>query len=435
MSAAPRRGPAASSGTPGGRRPGRPDPLRKVRLVRARAAVSAALASAGILLAGWQSGMCSVASTAATAPRPRSIRHRDHGPQGPDPPGPERAARAGGTYPGAVVETRFGSVQVQITVAAGHDHRRDGPPADRCGAEVGPDQQPGRSPATVRGAPGPVRRRPDHQRRHRHQRRLPDLSPGGPRCSEPLIRVSRGADASGPQSEDLHQHGDRRQPRRPGRRCPRRRRSTAATAVVERLFAGLDETFSLYRAGSEASRLARGEITLRKASDPDAEPLRRGRQLAASDRRRLLPGTAGRRGLDLSGIVKGHAVRDAGEIAAGPGARDWCLNAGGDVLVSGSPAPDGPPSDVRELRCPGGPGSSTRRTADRCCELYRWAARSRSWPWPPPGPLNAATISGRPERGRPEFSQVSVAAADIVTADVLATAIVAGGTADAGPRG
>ena len=41
----------------------------------------------------------------------------------------------------------------------------------------------------------------------------------------------------------------------------------AATAVVERLFAGLDETFSLYRPESEASRLARAEIRLPDASE------------------------------------------------------------------------------------------------------------------------------------------------------------------------
>ena len=39
-----------------------------------------------------------------------------------------------------------------------------------------------------------------------------------------------------------------------------------ATAAVERVFAGLDATFSLYRPDSAASRLARGEVTLRDAS-------------------------------------------------------------------------------------------------------------------------------------------------------------------------
>ena len=40
----------------------------------------------------------------------------------------------------------------------------------------------------------------------------------------------------------------------------------AASAAVERVFAGLDETFSLYRPDSEASRLARGELSLRDSS-------------------------------------------------------------------------------------------------------------------------------------------------------------------------
>ena len=52
----------------------------------------------------------------------------------------------------------------------------------------------------------------------------------------------------------------------------------AATAVVERLFAGLDETFSLYRPESEASRLARAEVRLRRHLGRHAPALcRRGR--------------------------------------------------------------------------------------------------------------------------------------------------------------
>ncbi len=78
--------------------------------MRARAAVSAALASAGILLAGWQSGI-HVADTRGTASATSAPANGSTG--------TGAAARAGGTYPGAVVETRFGSVQVQITVAAG----------------------------------------------------------------------------------------------------------------------------------------------------------------------------------------------------------------------------------------------------------------------------------------------------------------------------
>ena len=81
--------------------------------MRIRAAVSAALDSAGILLAGWQAGTyventgSAAASTSAgttgTAAEPAA----------------GAAAKAGGTYAGSVVQTRFGAVQVQITVKAG----------------------------------------------------------------------------------------------------------------------------------------------------------------------------------------------------------------------------------------------------------------------------------------------------------------------------
>lgn len=144
----------------------------------------------------------------------------------------------------------------------------------------------------------------------------------------------------------------------------------AATSVVERLFTELDETFSLYRPDSEASRLARGELVLRDAS------------------------------AEMRGLA------------------DWCVNAGGDVLVSGSPTP--------------GSGESWRAgivdPADR---------RTLLAGFPLGGGKVALATSGSAERGdhiwsaaagAAEFRQVSVAAGDAGTADVLATAIVAGGT-------
>jgi uncharacterized protein with FMN-binding domain len=111
--------------------------------VKARGAISAALASAGILLAGWQAGAhvaeirSSVAATSAGSTSGGSSGDGTAGAGSAGPSGlagaaegseeaPEgssgtsgAAAAAGGTYAGAVVQTRFGSVQVQITVKAG----------------------------------------------------------------------------------------------------------------------------------------------------------------------------------------------------------------------------------------------------------------------------------------------------------------------------
>lgn len=208
----------------------------------------------------------------------------------------------------------------------------------------------------------------------------------------------------------------------------------AATAAVERLFAGLDGTFSLYRPDSEASRLERGDFGLQEASDE-----MRARYADASEWRLLTEGafTAERPDgiLDLSGLIKGHAIREAGISLHALGLDDWCLNAGGDVLVSGSPDPGSgqvwragivDPADRRTLLAGfplgGSPNGLPRTSGDGGSN----SSRSKV----------ALATSGSAERGdhiwaaggATEFWQVSVAAADAVTADVLATAIVAGGT-------
>lgn len=91
--------------------------------MRIRAAVSAALASAGILLAGWQSGAhvaetgsTAAATSAATSSGASSGTSARSGAGGGT---AGAAAQAAGTYAGSVVQTRFGAVQVQITVKAG----------------------------------------------------------------------------------------------------------------------------------------------------------------------------------------------------------------------------------------------------------------------------------------------------------------------------
>ena len=194
----------------------------------------------------------------------------------------------------------------------------------------------------------------------------------------------------------------------------------AAAAAVERVFARADETFSLYRPDSEASRLARGEFSLRDASAgmrdryADAVSWRLMTEDAFSPER---PDGV----LDLSGIIKGCAIGQAGAALRSRGITDWCLNAGGDVLVMGSPVP----------------GSGAAWAAGVVDPLDR-SALLAAYGLGGPGTRRALATSGTAERGDhiwtagsrgAEFAQVSVAAADIVTADVLATAIVAGGTA------
>jgi uncharacterized protein with FMN-binding domain len=111
--------------------------------VRIRAAVSAALASAGILLVGWQSGgqLAETGSSATSASAGTSTGTGGSTGTSSDGSGTGSSgsttessgstgsssatgstgatAKAAGTYPGAVVQTRFGAVQVQITVQSG----------------------------------------------------------------------------------------------------------------------------------------------------------------------------------------------------------------------------------------------------------------------------------------------------------------------------
>jgi uncharacterized protein with FMN-binding domain len=108
--------------------------------VKARGALSATIASAGILLAGWQAGTqvagvstttnssTSAAGTGGAASAPgsgssgtsgTSGSSGSSGSSGTSGSGTSGSAATAGTYKGSVVQTRFGAVQVQITVSAG----------------------------------------------------------------------------------------------------------------------------------------------------------------------------------------------------------------------------------------------------------------------------------------------------------------------------
>ena len=184
-----------------------------------------------------------------------------------------------------------------------------------------------------------------------------------------------------------------------------------AISAVRAVFEAADRRFSLYRPDSELSRIADGSLELLDASTELREVYAtalgwRGETGGAFTPHR--PDGA----LDLNGIVKAWAMAEAGR-ALGDG--DWCLNVGGDVLVSGQ-TESGAPWVVGIVD-----------PADRAGLLTAV---------PLVGGRRAAATSGSAERGDhiwtrgrevAEFVQVTVVADDIVTADVLATAIVSGG--------
>jgi thiamine biosynthesis lipoprotein len=192
---------------------------------------------------------------------------------------------------------------------------------------------------------------------------------------------------------------------------------SSAEAAVRAVYTELrqvDGTFSTYRDDSEISRLGRRELALTDCS-PEVQDVAR-RCAEARD------GTGGRfdattptGAWDPSGLVKGWAAERAfRHLAAVPGL-DWCLNAGGDVLVG---SPSGQPFTV---------GIQDPHDRTRVLAALPLVA-------------GAVATSGTSARGRhlydPRTSSfvegtwlsVSVTGPSLETADVLATAAFVAGT-------
>lgn len=114
-----------------------------------------------------------------------------------------------------------------------------------------------------------------------------------------------------------------------------------AAGTVDDLFAWLrrvDATFSTYRDDSEISRIARGELAEAEASADVRRVLERCERLRVRTGGWFDARAGG--ALDPSGLVKGWAVQRAARILEVAGARNFCLYAGGDVIVRGRRAPD-----------------------------------------------------------------------------------------------
>ncbi|ROQ06144.1 MULTISPECIES: FAD:protein FMN transferase [unclassified Curtobacterium] len=187
-----------------------------------------------------------------------------------------------------------------------------------------------------------------------------------------------------------------------------------AAAEVRAVFASYDHRYSLYDPASVLSRVADGSLRL---SDTPAS-VRDVYALALDWRERTGGAFTPHRPdgvVDLSGVVKALAIRDAGAVLDGI-ADDWMISAGGDVLVRGHYRDD-------ESWSVGVVEPARRDTVVGVVHLD--------------APRRAVATSGTAERGEhiwrratPTFVQATVIADDIVTADVLATAVVAGDADD-----
>lgn len=109
----------------------------------------------------------------------------------------------------------------------------------------------------------------------------------------------------------------------------------------------VDARFSPYRSGSEISRLARAEVGPDECSPDVRFVLTRCEALRVeSDGYFDIRGPGLLGGLDPSGYVKGWAVEEAADILEAAGARNYAINAGGDVILRGRPEPEVKPDQA-----------------------------------------------------------------------------------------
>jgi thiamine biosynthesis lipoprotein len=114
-------------------------------------------------------------------------------------------------------------------------------------------------------------------------------------------------------------------------------------AALDRMFDWLrvvDATFSTYKEDSEISRINRGELALEDASPDVREVLDRCEELRQETKGYFDARPASASALDPSGLVKGWSVDRAAAILDEAGLRNYCVNAGGDMLVRGRAIPD-----------------------------------------------------------------------------------------------
>ncbi len=114
-------------------------------------------------------------------------------------------------------------------------------------------------------------------------------------------------------------------------------------SALDRAFAylrGVDERFSPYKPESEVSRLIRGDLhegdyssDLRAVLDL-CEEARRTSEGYFDIRTHRPDGRP-----DPTGLVKGWSLENAGRILESGGARNYCINGGGDVVARGHAAP------------------------------------------------------------------------------------------------
>jgi thiamine biosynthesis lipoprotein len=105
-------------------------------------------------------------------------------------------------------------------------------------------------------------------------------------------------------------------------------------------FREVDERFSTWKIASEISRLNRGDLDLSSVHADVREVLARCEELRIETGGYFDVRAEDRETIDPSGLVKGWSVDRAAGILDEAGARNYCVNAGGDMRTRGAPLPE-----------------------------------------------------------------------------------------------
>ncbi|MDQ6725027.1 MAG: FAD:protein FMN transferase, partial [Actinomycetota bacterium] len=196
----------------------------------------------------------------------------------------------------------------------------------------------------------------------------------------------------------------------------------AVADVVLAWFERVDKLFSTWRDDSEIVRIAGGTLSLEQASPETRTVLDLCEALSVATAgafdiaaTALLPARhrPGWCPMDPSAMVKGWALDRAAELLVAAGAKRFCLNAGGDVLVG----------------CGPGPGEAWRvgilhpwQRGDLAAVLAVTTAAVA-----PSGLYERGSHIVDPRSGRPAsgLASATVVAPDLATADAYSTAILA----------
>jgi thiamine biosynthesis lipoprotein len=183
-------------------------------------------------------------------------------------------------------------------------------------------------------------------------------------------------------------------------------------------FRWVDATFSTYRDDSEISRLNRGELALDDTHPDVRRILERCEELRDETRGYFDACATGM--LDPSGLVKGWSVDRAADMLHGADLRNFAVNAGGDIRLSGRAVPE------LHWRI----GIQHPRERDRVAAVVEASDVAIATS----GAYERGDHVVNPHTGRPPAGvlSVTVTGPELATADAYATAAFAMGS-DAGP--